>query len=117
MTAKITRERIGASEIRVTLTADIRISGDLSSLLCPQDAPMAARDASGQGADAARQEFLTVDQAAEVLHISRDVVYDLIRTKQLRSIKIGRLRRISRQWILEFAARQGPDKRDRESFR
>ena len=46
---------------------------------------------------APRQEFLTVEEAAEVLHISRDKVYGLIRTRQLRSIKIGKLRRFSRQ--------------------
>jgi excisionase family DNA binding protein len=52
-----------------------------------------------------------VGQAAEVLHVSRDNIYDLIRTGQLRSIKIGRARRISRQWIAQFAERQEHDER------
>jgi excisionase family DNA binding protein len=101
-------ERVGAGEFRVTLTVDIRVSGDLGSLARFQDVP----PESGREVDgASRQEFLTVDQAAEVLHVSRDIVYDLIRTRQLRSIKIGRLRRISRQWIAQFAERQGHDGR------
>jgi excisionase family DNA binding protein len=36
------------------------------------------------------------------LQIGRDKVYYLLRTGQLRSIKIGKLRRISRAWIAEF---------------
>jgi excisionase family DNA binding protein len=40
-------------------------------------------------------ELLTVEEAAEVLHVSRDKAYCLIRTGQLR-------RRISRAWIAEF---------------
>jgi excisionase family DNA binding protein len=111
VTARITVERISAGEIRVTLTADIRIGGDVRSLIYLHDGPAGAGDPGGQGTDAAlRQEFLTVDQAAEVLHVSRDAIYDLIRTGQLRSIKIGRLRRISRQWIAEFIGQQGHDK-------
>ena len=44
----------------------------------------------------------TVEQVAEMLHVGRDKVYYLLRTGQLRSIKIGKLRRISRAWIEEF---------------
>lgn len=107
VTARITLERIGAREVRVTVTADIWISGELGVPSVP------ARRVGGGGrqSDAALQEFLTVDQAAEVLNVGRDNVYSLIRTGQLRSIKIGRLRRISRQWIAEFAGRQGPGSR------
>jgi excisionase family DNA binding protein len=46
----------------------------------------------------------TVEQVAEILHIGRDKVYFLLRTGQLRSIKIGKLRRITRQHIAEFIA-------------
>jgi excisionase family DNA binding protein len=48
-----------------------------------------------------------VRQAAEVLQVSRDKVYTLIRTRQLYSIKIGKLHQIAHQWITEFAERQG----------
>ncbi len=51
-----------------------------------------------------------MEQAAEVLHVNRDKVYALIRTGQLRSLKIGRLRRISRHWIAEFTAQQARDR-------
>ena len=44
----------------------------------------------------------TVEQVAEMLHIGRDKVYYLIRTGQLRSIKIGKLRRITSQHLAEF---------------
>jgi excisionase family DNA binding protein len=44
----------------------------------------------------------TVEQVAEILHVGRDKVYYLLRTGQLRSIKIGKLRRITNTHIAEF---------------
>ena len=49
-------------------------------------------------------EAYTVEQVAEMLHVGRDKVYYLLRTGQLRSIKIGKLRRITSQHIAEFIA-------------
>ena len=46
----------------------------------------------------------TVDQVAKMLRIGRDKVYYLLRTGQLRSIKIGKLRRITNQQLAEFVA-------------
>ena len=46
----------------------------------------------------------TVEQVAEMLHVGRDKVYYLLRTGQLRSIKIGKLRRITEQHLAEFIA-------------
>ncbi len=46
----------------------------------------------------------TVEQIAEMLHIGRDKVYVLLRTGQLRSIKIGRSRRITDQHLAEFVS-------------
>lgn len=46
----------------------------------------------------------TVEQVAEILNIGRDKVYYLIRTGQLRSIKIGKLRRITDRHIAEFVS-------------
>jgi excisionase family DNA binding protein len=46
----------------------------------------------------------TVEQVAEMLHVGRDKVYYLLRTGQLRSIKIGKLRRITEQQLAEFVA-------------
>ena len=39
-----------------------------------------------------------------MLHVGRDKVYYLIRTGQLRSLKIGKLRRITEQQLAEFIA-------------
>jgi excisionase family DNA binding protein len=44
------------------------------------------------------------DEAAAALGISRELVHDLIRTGQLRSVKAGRRRLISRQHLDEFLA-------------
>jgi excisionase family DNA binding protein len=46
----------------------------------------------------------TVEQIAEILNIGRDKVYFLLRTGQLRSIKIGKLRRITDQHLADFIA-------------
>ena len=39
-----------------------------------------------------------------MLHVGRDKVYYLIRTGQLRSLKIGKLRRITDEQLAEFIA-------------
>jgi excisionase family DNA binding protein len=46
----------------------------------------------------------TIEQVAKMLHIGRDKVYELLRTGQLRSIKIGKLRRITDEHLVEFIA-------------
>lgn len=49
-------------------------------------------------------EAYTVEQVAEMLHIGRDKVYYLLRTHQLRSIKIGKSRRITSEQLAAFIA-------------
>jgi len=46
---------------------------------------------------------LTAEEAAQLLHIGRSKVYDLIRNGDLRSIKIGRLRRVPLDAVHDFA--------------
>jgi excisionase family DNA binding protein len=46
----------------------------------------------------------TVEQVAKMLNISRDKVYYLLRTRQLRSIKIGKSRRITDLHVADFIA-------------
>jgi len=46
---------------------------------------------------------MTAEEAAESLKVGRCKVYDLIRTGELASIKIGRLRRIPVDSVREFA--------------
>jgi excisionase family DNA binding protein len=109
MTAKITMERIGDQAVRLTLVADIQISGSLSPFT-PGGAPAkAAIGLSGatraNGGSSHDHELLTVEETAEILHVGRDKIYYLLRTGQLRSIKIGKLRRVSRAWVAEFVER------------
>jgi excisionase family DNA binding protein len=49
--------------------------------------------------------LLTPEEVAEALHVGRCTVYDLIRTNQLQSLKIGKLRRIPVEAVYEFARR------------
>ncbi|OLT31889.1 hypothetical protein BJF79_08850 [Actinomadura sp. CNU-125] len=44
----------------------------------------------------------TVEQVADLLQIGRDKIYELIRTGRLRSVKIGRLRRITERQLDDF---------------
>ncbi len=46
----------------------------------------------------------TVEQVAKMLGVGRDKVYFLLRSGQLRSIKIGKLRRITDAHMAEFIA-------------
>lgn len=47
----------------------------------------------------------TVEETAEFLTISRWKVFELIRVRELRSVKIGGLRRVPRTAIDEYIAR------------
>ncbi len=49
--------------------------------------------------------LLTVDQVAEVLQISRWTVYRLIWANNLRSVQIGRCRRVPREALDAYLAR------------
>jgi excisionase family DNA binding protein len=49
-------------------------------------------------------QAFTVEQVADMLHVGRDKVYYLLRTDQLRSIKIGKSRRITEEHLAEFVA-------------
>jgi excisionase family DNA binding protein len=49
--------------------------------------------------------LLTVEETAEMLTISRWKVFELIRLRELRSVKIGGLRRVPRGAIDEYISR------------
>lgn len=49
--------------------------------------------------------LFTAEEAADILKISRCKVYDLLRNRDLRSIKIGGSRRIPRTALEEYVAR------------
>ena len=48
--------------------------------------------------------LLTVEQAAAELHIARRRVFELIRDGELRSVKIGRSRRIRSSDLADYVA-------------
>ncbi|NRA03543.1 MAG: helix-turn-helix domain-containing protein [Myxococcales bacterium] len=50
--------------------------------------------------------LLTPEQAARYLSVGRTTIYDLIRSGDLASVKIGRLRRIPRVAIKQWLADQ-----------
>jgi excisionase family DNA binding protein len=53
--------------------------------------------------------MLTVPEAAAVLGISRSVFYELLLAGQIRSVKIGRARRVPFVVLEEFVTRQLSD--------
>jgi excisionase family DNA binding protein len=50
-----------------------------------------------------------VEEAAEALRISRDAVYELIRSGQLRSFKVGRRRLVPIAALTEYVASRSGD--------
>ena len=58
--------------------------------------------------------LLTPEEVAEALHVGRCTVYDLMRTGQLPSGKIGRLRRIPADAVREFVKRLADEQGDLE---
>ena len=49
--------------------------------------------------------LLTVGEAAEVLGVGKSRVYDLMRLRQLRSVEIGRTRRVPVDCLREYVER------------
>ena len=47
-------------------------------------------------------DILTVDEVCEILFISRNTCYDLLRTKKLHSFKVGRIWRIPLDSVKDF---------------
>lgn len=63
------------------------------------------RDASADSSGTAPRDLLTVEAAAARLSISRTRMYALIRTGDVTSVRIGRLRRIPTTELAAFTAR------------
>ena len=53
--------------------------------------------------------LLTAEEAARALRVGRSKVYELMRSGQLRSVKIGGSRRVSAAALAEFVARLEAD--------
>lgn len=52
-----------------------------------------------------QRTLLTVEEAAELLHIGKTKTYALVKSGELESVLIGRLRRIHIDAVNEYAAR------------
>ena len=50
-------------------------------------------------------DYLTVDEVAECLKVSRWKVYELIRSRELASFRVGRCRRVPASAVTEPVAR------------
>ena len=50
--------------------------------------------------------LLTMEEAAQMLSLGRTFVYDLVRRKQIATVKIGRARRVPIVAIEEFIAQE-----------
>ena len=106
LAGKITVERVGADAIR----PDCCRCPDSRGIRRPGGARERRRGRQVPGCrrgepDTEGHRLFAVGQVAEILGISRDLVYDLLRRGQLRSVKIGRLRRISGRRVDEFVER------------
>jgi len=50
-------------------------------------------------------QYLTINEIAEILNVNYRTIRDLIQTKKIPSIKIGRVYRISRAHLNQFIAK------------
>jgi excisionase family DNA binding protein len=75
----------------------------------------AARHGGSELPEAAERLAYTVEEAAAILGIGRDLIYDEIRTGRLRSKKAGARRIIGRHHLLAWLDGEQPDARRRAS--
>jgi excisionase family DNA binding protein len=105
---KLELEEISAGKYRLTLLLEIKIHTGPPPVLPAESLRRTGdrlRANKGQGSGQVERLALTVEQVAEMLGIGRDRVYNLLRTGQLESIKIGKLRRIPRPALDSYIAR------------
>jgi excisionase family DNA binding protein len=66
---------------------------------------MARGDTTAQTTNTTEEELLTVEQLQELLKVGRTFAYSLMRSGELPSYRVGRLRRVRRQdverWLEE----------------
>ena len=60
-------------------------------------------------------KFYTPEEVANILRISKHTVYELIKRKELKSKKIGRVYRISEEALREFTEEEKEKKRGRKA--
>lgn len=86
----------------------------MSTTTTPRGQPGAAADDPGAPAGAPPTHhdtgklLISVEEAAERPDIGRTLLFDLIRTEQIRTIRVGRLRKVPVESLHEFVERQRP---------
>ncbi|MEU6130676.1 helix-turn-helix domain-containing protein [Saccharopolyspora sp. NPDC047091] len=75
----------------------------LAALLAEQEQPAPQPDRTVRAMPS--RVLLTVEEAAEQLGVGRTTAYALVRSGELESVRIGRLRRIPKEAINTYAAR------------
>jgi excisionase family DNA binding protein len=93
-------QRLAQAAEALTLDQRLRIAALLAQPATTQDTRPPIKPAVTDAV------VLTVEEAAEVLKIGRTATYELIRTGQMRSIMIGRLRRIRHTDLIAYLDRQ-----------
>lgn len=58
-----------------------------------------------EGSSLVRRKLYRVEEVAEVLNVGRTKVFDLIRSGELASVKVGGSRRVTEQAIDDYIAR------------
>ena len=91
-----------ASRASALIGMHLRDARALTSATQRDQGGAAPRPSTIRGGD--HLQAYTVEQVAKMLHVGRDKIYYLLRTGQLHSIKIGKLRRITSQHLAQFIA-------------
>jgi excisionase family DNA binding protein len=77
--------------------ADVRLTS-----LIAAPTTVTRRDGRPGGTLAMEKLLLTPEEAAEALNISRSTLYDLIRLRAIKSVKIGKARRIPAEAMRQY---------------
>jgi excisionase family DNA binding protein len=65
-----------------------------------------APDAAAASEARSTRLLLRVNEVAEALALSRSTVYELIRSGEIKSIRIGRATRVSTEWLRDWIREQ-----------
>jgi len=92
LSSAVNRAQVSTTAVALRLASDMR-----------EELLTIVREMLEQNTVAGRLAY-SPDEAAELLGISRELTHDLLRTRQLGSVKAGRRRRISKRHLEEFLA-------------
>jgi excisionase family DNA binding protein len=82
----------------------------LAELLAASERPQDA-DTPQVTPDVPQRVLLTVDEAAKRLGIGRTTAFALVKSGEIASVQIGRLRRVSADAVTDYAARLATEQR------